>query len=324
MTDPFGTMPDGTAVQAVTLRHGDMTARVLTMGAIVQDLRLAGVAHPLVLGCDDLAGYLGPGRYFGAVVGRVANRIGGAAFTLDGQRYATDANFRARHTLHGGRRGTDLHLWTIADLTPAQVRLTLTLPDGDMGFPGTLHITATITLHPRGLSVALQAQADRATPCNLTHHGYFDLDGAGDIRDHHLTIDADRYLPVDDDLIPAGPPAPVHGTPFDFTTARRIGDGAFDHNFCLSDAPRPLRAVARLTGRSGLSMQVLTTACGLQIYDGASLPPVTGLGGRAYGPHAGIALEAQGWPDAPNRPDFPSVILRPGQTYRETTCYLFD
>lgn len=320
----LGGLPCGQQVERVTLRNGALTARVLSLGAIVQDLRLDGVDHPLVLGCPEPMGYWDEGRYFGAIVGRFANRIGNGRFAIDGQSYRSDCNFRDRHTLHGGVFGTDLHPWKIDSLSGSEVRLTLTLDDGHMGFPGTMDITAVIALADTALSITLLARSDRATPCSLTHHGYFDLDGTGDIRDHSLMIEADHYLPVDDDLIPTGQIAPVGGTAFDFRQPRLIGNAGYDHNFCLSPAPVPLRPVARLTGASGLSMQVLTTACGLQLYDGAHLRNVRGLGGRVYGPYAGVALEAQHWPDAPNQPGFPDAILRPGQQYSEQTVYRFE
>lgn len=319
----FGILPDGREVQRLTLKGGGLTAQVLTLGAIVQDLRLDGVDYPLVLGSADLAGYLGPARYFGAIVGRFANRIGGARFTVDGVEYRTDPNFRARHTLHGGAEGTDLQLWRIEALGKDRVTLGLVLPDGQMGFPGTLRITAQITLANGGLGFTLSGWADAPTPCSLSHHGLFDLDGTGDIRNHLLMIAADHYLPVDDDLIPIGYIAPVAGGGFDFRNRRRIGDAGYDHNFCLSDRPRPLRMVARLSGESGVSMQIDTTACGLQFYDGGQIAEVMGLDGRRYGPHAGLALEAQHWPDAPNQPGFPDAILRPGRIYSETTRYRF-
>ncbi|MDP5305860.1 aldose epimerase family protein [Paracoccus sp. 2205BS29-5] len=324
MARPCGSLPDGRQVQRVTLRGGRLTARVLTLGAIVQDLRLDGVGHPLVLGCPEPADYLAGGRYLGAIVGRFANRIGGARFRLDGRDHATDANFRARHTLHGGAEGCDLMLWHVEALASDRVSLRLELPDGHMGFPGRLRIGAQISLADDALGLTLLAQTDAPTPCSLAHHGYFDLDGSGDARDHRLQVMADGYLPVDDDLIPTGEIAPVAGGRFDFRAGRGIGDGGYDHNFCLSDAPQALRPVARLTGRDGLSMTVETTACGLQLYDGAHLSGVAGQDGRSHGAHAGIALETQHWPDAPNRPNFPDAILRPGRIYAETTRYRFS
>ncbi len=322
LTD-FGALPDGRTVHALTLTADGLTARLLTLGAIVQDLRLDGVDHPLVLGFDHPDPYLAEGRYVGAIVGRVANRIGGARFTLDGRGWRSDPNFLGRHTLHGGASGTHAQLWRIAGHRPDAALLALDLADGHMGFPGNLRITARISLGGRALRLSLRAETDAATPCSLAHHGFFDLDGRGDIRGHRLKIAAEHYLPVDVDLIPTGRIAPVAGTPFDFRQPRAIAPGGHDHNFCLSDGPRPLRDIAWLTGATGLAMTVATTAEGLQFYDGAGMSILDRRDGRRYGPLAGLALGTQGWPDAPNHPHFPDAILRPGQTYQETTRYVF-
>lgn len=319
----FGRLDDGRDVHLVALRSGALRAEVLTLGAIVRDLRLAGVDYPLVLGADDPGTYLGEARHVGAIVGRYANRIGGARFTLDGQEYRTDANFLGRHTLHGGADGADRQVWTIEAQAVDRVVLGLVLPDGHMGFPGNLRIRAEIALQDAALCFTLSAQSDAATPCSLAHHGYFDLDGEGDIRQHRLRIAAEHYLPVDAELIPTGEIAPVAGGAFDFRVARPIGDHGYDHNFCLSGGRQALRPVAELTGRNGVAMAIETTACGLQLYDGAHLDGVAGLEGRRYGRHAGLALETQHWPDAPNRPGFPDTILRPGQAWREVTRYAF-
>lgn len=316
-------LPDGRRVDAITLRGGGLTARLLTLGATVQDLRMEDVDHPLVLGCADPADYLGQGLYMGAVVGRVANRIGGARFTLNGRDHRTDPNFRGRHTLHGGTQGTHWHVWTIEKACDDSATLSLVLPDGGMGFPGTLSIQATFSLADAALTVDFQAQADAPTPCNLAHHGYFNLDGGGDVRSHRLRVAADRYLPVDDDLIPLPGSAPVDGTPFDFRAGRPIAPGGYDHNLCLSDGPVAPRVVAELIGKSGIRMEIETDQPGLQVYDGAHFDGVAGPDGRRHGPFAGVALETQGWPDAPNRPDFPGTILRPGQTYRHHVAYRF-
>ncbi|MDF3606274.1 galactose mutarotase [Paracoccus sp. DMF-8] len=316
-------LPDGREVQAITLQGARLTARVLTLGAIVQDLRLNGVAHPLVLGFDRVAPYLSaPGRYVGALVGRYANRIGGARFDLDGRRHDVTPNEGA-NLLHGGPDGIDLHLWTIGELALDQVELFLSLPDGHMGFPGKLDIRAVISVTDDALGFDLSARTDAPTLCNLAHHGYFTLDDAGDIRRHRLMIHAGRYLPVDAALIPTGRIAPVAGTGFDFRAMRPIGDHPYDHNFCLSDMRAALRPVARLQGQSGLSMTVETTEPGLQLYDGRHFDGISGLEGRRYGPHAGVALETQNWPDAPNRPGFPDAVLRPGDDWRAITRYCF-
>lgn len=320
----LGHLPDGRRVECLTLVGGGLTAQVLTLGAAVHDLRLDGVDHPLVLGCRDMADRLGRGLYMGAIVGRCANRIGGAGFALEGNDYRTDPNFRGRHTLHGGSHGTHWHVWTIEDAMADRATLSLTLPDGAMGFPGTLAILATIALRDGALCLDIRAESDAPTPCNLAHHGYFNLDGTGDVRNHGLRVAADRYLPVDDDLIPLGEAVPVAGTRFDFRRARPIGPGGCDRNFCLSGGPAAPRVVADLVGQTGIAMRIETDQPGLQVYDGAHFDGVDGLDGRRYGPFAGVALEPQGWPDAVNRPGFPDTILRPGEVYRHRTAYRFS
>lgn len=319
----FGSLPDGRAVSAITLQGPMLTARVLTLGAIVQDLRLRGVDHPLVLGFAEVAPYLdSPGRYVGAVVGRYANRIGGAAFALDGETVRLDAN-EGRNQLHGGRDGLHQRLWTIEDLGAAHVTLGAVLPDGHMGFAGRLQISARISVEDDALTLAISARTDAPTPCTLAHHGYFCLDAQTDIRDQMLQIAAQHFLPVDAENIPQGAQHPVENTAFDFRKTRRIGGTGYDHNFCLSAQRGPLRPVARLEGREGIVMQVETTEPGLQLYDGRHFDSI-GHGGQHYGPYAGLALETQAWPDAPNRPDFPNSILRPGEEYLAETRYRFS
>lgn len=307
----------------MALRGGGLTAHVLTYGAILQDLWLDGVDYPLVLGLDDLAGYLKQTCYLGAIVGRFANRIGGGRFSIDGQEYQTDRNFLGKHTLHGGGIGVSERLWSVDLHLDDRVVLSLELADGDMGFPGRMHITVVISLADGALSFDFKAKSTAATPCSLAHHGYFNLDGRGDVRNHALRIDAPAYLPIDDDCIPTGEITSVADTDFDFRKTRKIGNAGYNHNFCLSDAPRPQRPVALLTGESGLQMQLETSACGLQLYDGAYIEPMQGLEGRRYAPYSGLALEAQHWPDAPNRSNFPDAILQPGQVYSQTTSHRF-
>jgi aldose 1-epimerase len=323
----FGTTPAGDTVHRISLRKGPLRAEVLTLGGIVQDLRLDGVPFPLVLGAESVEPYFGALRYCGGIVGRFANRISGGRFTVDGQSFDLSRNFLGKHTLHGGAQGSDVMLWSVAEQSDSHVRLELTLPEGHMGFPGTLAVTVTITLTDEcALAFDITATTTSPTPCALAHHGYFNLDGGDDITGHRLQVLAERYTPVDDELIPDGPVRAVAETRFDFRQPQMIGWDGIDHNFCLSDTRRPLTPVARLwAAHSGLSMQVETTEPGLQVYDGGYLyvPDPVGLGGRRYGPNAGLALEAQAWPDAPNRPDFPDAILRPGQTYHQTTHYRF-
>ena len=323
--ETFGTMPDGEQVDRVTISGGGLTGSFLTFGATLQDLRMDGVDHPLVLGSPELAPYLGPMRYFGAIVGRFANRIGQARFSIDGQVFETDPNFRGRHTLHGGRISAGARIWRIADLTADSVRFELDLADGEMGFPGNMTVSALCALPGDGvLEFDITTTTDAPTPCSFAHHGYFNLDGAGDILGHRMQIDAAHHLPVDDDLIPTGEIAPVDGTAFDFRQPRRIAPGGYDDNLCLASARRDLTQVARVDGAtSGLSMTIQTTEPGLQVYDGAHLDTGSGPEGRVYGKNAGLALETQGWPDAPNHPEFPNAILRPGDKYRSQTRYRF-
>ncbi|WP_378943164.1 aldose epimerase family protein [Paracoccus sp. R86501] len=315
-------LPDGRTVRTITLRNGPMRARVLTLGAIVQDLRHDDVPHPLVLGCADIAEYLDAGLYVGALVGRCANRIAQGRATVDGTTHQLDRNFRGRHCLHGGRDGTAVQIWQVEQVQADSVHLSLTLPDGHMGFPGAITIQAAISLQPDALQIAIQATSDAPTPCNIVHHGYFNLDDAPTVDGHRLQVAADSYLPVDDDLIPLGDPQPVAGTPFDFRHGRRMAGVAVDHNFCLQPS-KGLHQVANLRGENGLALQVHSDAPGLQVYDGAHFTGLTGLEGRTYGPRAGLALETQAWPDAMGRAGYPNVILRPGQTYCHNTVYRF-
>ena len=314
---------------AIEISSEALTARFLPMGAILRDLRLAGHDAPMVLGLADEAHYPEHSNYMGATAGRVANRIGGARFVLDGVTHRTDPNFRGRHTLHGGSRGTGKRAWDVVEAGAGTVTFGIDLADGEMGFPGAMRATARFSVAGATLRIDYEATCDAPTVCNLAHHTYWNLDGTDDLRHHVLTVDADRYLPVDDDLIPTGV-APVDGTRFDFRGGRRLGGRdddrpLLDHNLCLSDGRVALREVGTLRSeRSGVTMTIATTEPGLQVYDGAKLAtPVPGLDGRTYRARAGTALEPQGWPDAPNRPDFPSVALRPGDTYRQTTTFAF-
>ena len=321
--DVFGVLPDGREVERIRLSAGRLEASLLTWGATVQDLRLAG--QSVVIGADRLEAYLGDLLYAGALVGRFANRIGGARFVLDGETFHTDANFRARHTLHGGSGGASAELWRLERATENRARLALHLPDGHMGFPGALTVAATFSLEPPAtLRIAIEARTTRATPCSFAHHGYFVLNASGDIRRHRLRVAASRYLPVDRDLIPTGEIAGVANTAFDFRDMREIGGAGYDHNFCLDDNDGTLREVAWLESpESGLSLTVSTTEPGLQIYDGAHLESVLGFGGAPLKARAGLAMEAQAWPDSPNRADFPPCILRPGAVCKSETAYRF-
>lgn len=323
---PFSHAPNGAAVQQITLQGGGLTAQVLTYGAILRDLRLDDHAQPLVLGFETFAPYIDHPGYFGATVGRCANRIAAGRFTLNGQAYQLPLNNGPNH-LHGGPSGISHHVWDIADHSDNSVTLTYTSPDGDMGYPGTLHIRLTISLLKGGvLDLKMSATSDAPTLCNLAHHSYFNLGGA-DVLSHHLQIHADHYLPVDATLIPTGEIADTTGTPFDFHQPTLLATAcktAIDHNFCLSHAPQSLRHVATLSTKS-IAMQINTDQPGLQIYDAARMNvPVPGLTGQAYGPYAGIAMEPQLWPDAINHPDWTQPVLNPGDTYTQHSQFAFS
>lgn len=327
-TEVFGTTPAGETVHRLALAGGGLTARIITYGAAVQDLRLDGHAPPLVLGFEQLDDYLLRSPYFGAIVGRYANRIGGARFALDGREFLVDANQLGKHLLHGGSAGADKRVWTIEDHGPDFAVLGLDFADGEMGFPGNLRARCTYRLAADALTVEITATTDAPTLANFSHHSYFNLDdgGASPILDHALLLVADAYLPVDGEAIPTGEIRPVTGTPFDFRSSRRIGtDAEYDHNFCLAPARRAPVEVARLSGaRSGVTMTVATGEPGLQFYAGLrTARDAPGLDGITYGEHAGLCLEAQVWPDAPNKPHFPQAVLRPGETLRQVTAYRF-
>ncbi len=326
----FGETAGGSPVQRVRIAGQGLAAWVLTWGAVVQDLRLEGVSHPLVLGFPHFPPYLESTAYFGAVVGRLANRIAGGRARIAGRVHRLDRNDGGRHTLHGGADGSGRRLWRLEGAGEDFVTLRCNLPDGHMGFPGALDAVATyrIVAGP-ALALDLSAETEAETICGLAHHSYFNLDGAGKIHDHRLRIAADAVLPVDDELIPTGEVMKVEGTAFDFRRARPIGAAGmdYDHNFCLSEDRQPLREVAELTGpRSGLTLGLATTEPGLQVYTGATLSTraTPGLTGTPYGPYAGVALEPQVWPDAPNRPWSDLARLQPGEVYRQRSVFRFS
>ena len=343
---PWGTLPDGRAVEQITLRAGALEMRVLTYGGIIASLRVPdrnGVADDIVLGHDALDGYLTDSPYFGALIGRCANRIANGRFSLDGVTYQLPRNNGGQH-LHGGSCGFDKALWratSSACETGAGIVLEHTSPDGDQGYPGTLDARVEYTLGMDDtLAIEYTAITDRATVVNLTQHSYFNLSGAraGDILSHELTIHADRFTPIDERLIPTGAIESVKATPFDFRSPTPIGArvddaneqlrfaGGYDHNFVLSRAASgelapALRVTEPLSGRT---LDVLTTQPGLQLYSGNFLDgTITGKDGRRYDHRAGFCIETQHFPDSPNHPAFPTVVLRPGERHRSRTVFAF-
>jgi aldose 1-epimerase len=341
---PFGKTADGKDVDLYVLTNASgMTAKVMTYGAILTELDVPdrdGKMADVVLGFDDLKGYLGGHPFFGATVGRVANRIARGKFTLDGKEYTLAKN-NGPNALHGGMKGFDKKVWQ-AEQVPADngvaVKFTCTSPDGEEGYPGTLTASVTYTLtNANELRLDYTATTDKATPVNLSNHSYFNLAGqsSGDILGHELTLEAEKYTPVDDTLIPTGKIESVKGTPLDFTTPHKIGERikelrgdpvGYDHNFVLNGGGKKLALGARVVEpRSGRVMEMLTTEPGVQFYTGNFLDGSNkGKGGAVYNKHAGFCLEAQHFPDSVNHANFPSVILRPGQTYKQTTVYKFS
>jgi aldose 1-epimerase len=296
---------------------------IMSILAPDRDGRLANV----VLGHDSVDAYRNNPAYLGAIIGRVANRVAGARFSLDGTEYQLSAN-DGKHSLHGGRRGFDQVVWNAEEIAGG-VRLTHRSPDGDEGYPGNLDLTVTYSVTAENeLVVDYRATTDRATPVNLTQHAYFNLAGSGEILNHVLELAADAMTPVDATLIPTGEITPVAGTAFDFRLPRPIGS-EYDHNFVVrregpvlsrerpgpvGNRPEQLARAARLEDPgSGRTLEVFTTEPGIQLYTGNFLET----------PHTGVTLETQGFPDAPNQRGFPSVILRPGEEYRSRTVFRF-
>lgn len=345
--DVFGVLPDGRPVERVSLRAANgFEARIMTYGAALQALIVPdaeGRCDDVVLGHDDLQGYLGARRFFGATVGRYANRIAHARFELDGKTVQLAAN-NGPHALHGGIDGFDRKLWQITEIgdgAEPSVTLAYVSPHGEEGYPALLEVSVTYRLTgPSELSLTFIARADRPTIVNLTNHSFFNLEGAAsgaDILDHRLTIAADHFLAIDPGAIPLPePPRAVAGTPFDFRSASTIGsrirrdDGqlrngrGYDHNFCLDGAREP-RFAARLEApRSGRILELSTDQPGLQVYSGNYLDgSVPGKQGRLYRQSDGICLEPQVWPDAPNRPEFPAARRAPDSVYRHRSVYRF-
>jgi aldose 1-epimerase len=344
---PYGSLPDGTAIEAVTLgnAHG-VSARVITYGATLQSLVAPdrqGHKADIALGYDDLAGYVEHPNYFGATIGRFANRIAGARFSLDGKTYALALNDKP-NSLHGGAQGFDKRVWRIESVdsgASASVTLTLTSASGDQGYPGTLQVKERYSLDEAGaLTIDYSATTDAPTVVNLTNHSIFDLAGEGSqhgLLDQRLTIPASHYTPVDPVLIPTGALQPVAGTVFDFTHGRVIGqdirDGrdaqmiagrGYDHNFALDAGltPEPKLAARLEDPHSGRVLEVWSTEPGLQVYTGNFLDGTrVGKHGHLYRMGDGIALEPQKFPNAPNEPKFASARLDPGVTYHHRMIF---
>jgi aldose 1-epimerase len=340
-SEPFGTMPDGTPVERYTFGNGRVTVQMLTLGATVQTLsypdrhgRVANVS----LGLTSVSDYLTKSPYFGSTIGRYANRIAGAQFTLDGVTYQIPPN-DGSNALHGGPVGFDKHVWSaevVRTRDSVGVAFTYVSPDGEMGFPGTLTTVATYRITTRDeLVLTFRATTDKPTVLNLANHTYFNLtgDGTTDIYDHVLRLHARRYTPVDATLIPLGTLDPVVGTPFDFRHPTPIGQRirfgdtqlvlgrGYDHNFVL-DGSGPREAAVVHDPASGRVLRIATDQPGVQLYTGNFLDAtIVGQGGHMYRQGDAFCLETQHFPNSPNQPNFPSTVLRPGQVFRSTTSY---
>lgn len=318
------------------LRTGALALEVLTSGASVRRLVVeAGGGPPVdvVLGHADPATYVGGGGYLGATVGRFTNRLAGGVAEVGGEVVRVPLN-DGPNALHGGPDGFDAREWEVLDDGPAHVELGLTSPDGDQGLPGEVTARVRYTVADGEVSISHEATTTRPTLLGLTNHAYFHLDGegSGDVLDHRLEVAASAYTPVRADLVPTGEIAPVAGTPFDLRRARRLGEvlaepseqlvhaGGLDHNLVLDGDG--MRRAARLTGSSGRWLEVHTDRPGLQVYTGAHFDgSIVGIGGRPYGRSAGVALETQGFPDAPHHPGFPSGVLNPGEVFSSRTTW---
>ncbi|MGC9348917.1 MAG: aldose epimerase family protein [Anaerolineae bacterium] len=344
---PFGTLQDGTDVSLYTLvNDAGMRAAITPYGGTIVELTAPdreGEMGDVVLGFDSLEDYVERSPFFGCLVGRYANRIAHGTFTLEGVTYELATNDGQNH-LHGGLRGFDKQVWEAiareSDAGPA-LELSTTSPDGEEGYPGTLSVNVLYTLtDDNALRIDYTATTDKTTVVNLTNHTYFNLSAgeAKTVLDHVLVINADTFTPVDETLIPTGEVRSVAGTPLDFRTPTPIGariddedeqlgyGGGYDHNWVINGEPGELRMAARVTEpESGRVMEVLTTEPGVQVYTANMMPPsLEGKGGRVYGRRSAICLETQHFPDSPNKPTFPSTVLRPDGVFRSTTVYRFS
>ncbi len=342
----FGQTPAGEAVELYTLTnsHG-MTATIMNYGGIVTSLKVPdknGQLGDVVLGYDNLEGYLKSSPYFGALIGRYGNRIAHGKFSLDGVEYTLATN-NGVNSLHGGLKGFDKQVWTARALPTANgpaLILTYVSRGGEEGYPGNLYVTAIYTVtEDNALRLDFTATADRDTVCNLTHHSYFNLRGSGDVLDHVVYINADTFTPVDSTLIPNGELYPVAGTAFDFRTPTPIGTrinntndeqiklgGGYDHNWVLNKQGNELSLAARVSEpTSGRTLEVWTTEPGTQFYTGNFLDgSITGKGGWTYQKRDAFCFEPQHFPDSPNHPNFPTTELKPGETYKNTIIYQFS
>jgi aldose 1-epimerase len=302
----FNSLLSGQDVSKLTLENDDLTVGILTYGASVQSLIFRG--QPVVLSSDNITDYLDRYIYCGAIVGRVANRIAHARATVNGNEHSFDENETTGNCLHGGDEGSSQQVWSVLEHGPQHAVLTLEMVDGHMGFPGHLKVQVRYQLFESTLCVEITATTDRETLCTFAPHIYWNLSGQDTINAHVMQINAEHYLPTDENNVPTGQIAPMSGTRFDFRETRALGATALDHNFCVSHERETLRPVLRLVSElSGISLEVASTESGVQVYDGRHID------------RSGLAIEPQVWPDAINHKGFPNMVLKPEDTYKAVT-----
>ncbi len=326
---PFGSTQDGCDVAQITISSDELTVNILTLGSVINDVRLTGVAWPLTLGSSEVAAYEGKMSSFGSLMGPVINRIKGCSADIDGQIFTFEKHHSGDLTQHSGSSGMHNQIWNITDHGPDFVALKLVLADGLGGFPGNREIMLRYTVHQATLSMAVQATTDAPTPFNPANHSYWSLDPTVGFSGQTFQLQADHYSEPDEDLMPTGQILPVAGSQYDFRSGIKMaGDASqfFDLNLCISDSKHPLRPVATLTGAQGVRMEVATTECGLQVYDGGTIhaPDYGTHHGAPYGAYAALALEAQSWPGSLAHAHFPNIILRPTKQYEQITSWTFS
>ena len=319
-------------MQVIKIQNGNLAAKLIPYGARLIDIRMKPFNFSLILGYPDVMDYFNDTHYMGAIVGRVANRIDAAKAMIAGLNYTFDKNEYSKQTLHGGKQSCAFQKWQIYDVSDTSATFILNEPDGHMGFPGNLHFKVRYAIKkPMKLEIRMEAISDKDGICNLASHPYFCLDDSDDISRHELKINATHYLPVNELLIPTGKINTVSNSQFNFLEPRSLSaiikgkKSEIDHNFCTSDSKTSLREVAVLKSKlSNIIMRVLSTEPGLQVYTGHHLSHTpNGYNKRSYQPFNGLCLEPQGWPDAPNKKNFPSIFLPKNTLYKQTSCFEF-
>ena len=326
---PFGTTEDGRDIAQIAIGSDLLAVKILTFGGVLNDVRLAGIAWPLTLGSSEVAAYEGRMSSFGSLMGPVINRIKGCSAEIDGQVFTFEKHHSGDLTQHSGNTGMHLKVWSIADHGPDFVVLKLALADGLGGFPGNREIELRYTVHQASISMTVQAITDAPTPFNPANHSYWSLDPTVGFSGQTFQVHSDHYSEPDENLMPTGQILPVAGSQYDFRSGSIMaGDNSqfYDFNFCMADQKRPLTIVATLTGTEGIRMEMATTECGLQLYDGGTIhAPGHGTHhGASYDPYAAPALEAQSWPGSLDHAHFPDIILRPGAQYEQITSWTFS